>query len=133
MALARLFYTLTPCSLFLQCRLLTERAPSLSDLDDYSPELYSEEEVEEAYAYCLPLIQESMRPSLLVARLCHHIKCQHQAGTQKALAELNGVKLALPMQATIRQSLLETYQPPSEAWQAMIPQLESKVGELIFK
>lgn len=112
---------------------LVEKTPALSDLIDYAPERFSEADVAEAYAYCLPFVQESMRPSLLVARLCHHLQCQHQSSAQDSFQALHGVKLTMPMQNTIRNSLAQPYNTPTEEWLAMIPEFNHELSGLTFR
>jgi hypothetical protein len=111
---------------------LTESCPTLEDLIDYHPDVFSEEDIEAAYAYCLPLVQESMRPSLLVAKLCHCIMCQHLQSAERSFDDLKDVALASAMELTIRQSLADPYKAPSESWQAAIPNLNDRLSRLRF-
>ena len=112
---------------------LTENSPALADLIDYRPEVFSEQDIEDAYGYCISLVQESMRSSLLVAKLCHSIKCQHLDSVYESFRVLMDYELALPMEHTIRQSLAEPYSAPSDHWQAAIPQLNDQLSMLNFR
>jgi hypothetical protein len=106
---------------------VTVQVPLLEDLLDYKPELFSESDVEQAYEYCLPLVQESMRSSLIVAKLCHQIQCQHQQGALRTMQQLEAIRLAPPMRETIMRSLEEPYSPPTSDWQSFVPQLKEKL------
>jgi len=109
---------------------LTLRVPTAEDLLDYSPDSFTEEEVDQAYEYCIPLIQEFMQPSLYVAKLCHHLQCQHKEGSLRAIQNLKGMKISAPMRETIIRSLDEPYISASSSWQACESELRSALSAL---
>lgn len=96
----------------------TKKTPSLSDIPEYSLHYFDEMEVAEAYRYCLPLVHESMRPSLLVAKLCHGLICQQKMTISTAMEELQDYQLSQEMQASIVQSLREGILRTPPSWAA---------------
>jgi hypothetical protein len=110
---------------------LTMKTPDRSDLLAYSPTSFSEEDVTAAYIYCLPLVQDSMKSSLKVARLCHHLMCQHELGSIQAIAALEGDVLSDPMKATIQRYLTETYADPTDSWKRFQPTVMSEMAKLL--
>lgn len=109
---------------------LTRKTPQLSDLAIYSATNFCETDVAAAYEYCLPLVQESMRSSLKVARLCHHLMCQQQLGSLQGIESLAQDTLTKPMADTILRSLEETYEPPSDQWKLFRLDLEKSLQSL---
>lgn len=109
---------------------LTIKTPNRSQLIAYSPTSFSEDDVTAAYAYCLPLVQDSMKSSLKVARLCHHLMCQHEQGSIQAIAALEGDVLSDPMKATIQRSMAETYADPTDSWQRFQPTVMAVLAKL---
>lgn len=110
---------------------VTNKTPALSDLMPYAASAFSEADVAAAYAYCMPLVQESMRTSLKVARLCHHLLCQQQQGALHAIDALAQDVLSKPMKETIQRCCTETYDPPTEHWQTFQPELAAALHSLL--
>jgi len=94
----------------------TTRTPSLSDIPEYSPHSFNEREVCEAYCYCVPMVQRSMRSSLFVAKLCHGLLYHQRMTVTTAVEELRGHRLSQEMQETIVQSLRDGVPTASPDW-----------------
>ena len=96
----------------------TTKTPSLSDIPEYSLTYFNEREVCEAYSYCVPIVQHSMRPSLFVAQLCHGLICHQQLTVTTAIEELRGRRLSWEIQNTIVQSLRDGVSTATPDWAA---------------
>jgi hypothetical protein len=94
----------------------TKKTPSVSDIPEYSLNYFSEREVCEAYSYCVPMVQESMRPSLLVAKLCHGLLSHQTMTVNTAIEELLDNRLSNEMQESIVQSLREGMPTAPPGW-----------------
>jgi hypothetical protein len=94
----------------------TKKTPSVSDIPEYSLNYFNEEAVGEAYRYCIPMVQESMRPSLMVAKLCHGLICHQRRTVTTAIEELGDHQLETGMKETILQSLRYCRPSGSAEW-----------------
>lgn len=110
---------------------MTSKTPALSDLMPYAALAFDEADIAAAYEYCLPLVQESMQSSLKVARLCHHLLCQHQQGALQAIDSLAQDALTKPMMDTIERCCVESYDPPTLQWQTFQPDLRAALHPLL--
>jgi hypothetical protein len=72
-----------------------------------------------------------MQTSLKVARLCHHLLCQHQLGALQAIDSLAQEPLTKPMKETIERCCVETYDRPMLQWQAFQPDLTAALQPLL--
>jgi hypothetical protein len=94
----------------------TRKTPSRSDLHEYSIDSFDETDVVEAYRHCVPMVQESMRSSLGVAKLCHGLICHQALTVTTAVQELSGHQLSQDMQNTIAQSLRDGVRTAPPGW-----------------
>jgi hypothetical protein len=107
---------------------LTTKAPDAGQIPAYTHNYFGEDEVEEAYRYCLPLVQDSMRTSLLVAKLCHGLMCHQQRTVSAGVEELKGHKLSGAMQDTVARCAAKGYGPPPEGWGSFILDIKPKLA-----
>jgi hypothetical protein len=94
----------------------TEKTPSVSDIPKYSLNYFSEEDVLSAYRYCIPMVHESMRPSLMVAKLCHGLICHQRRTVTTAIEELGDRQLETGIKQTILESLKNSRSSGSAEW-----------------
>lgn len=99
---------------------LTRKTPSAEDIPAYAHDFFGPEEVEEAYKYCLPMIQESMRPALLVAKLCHGLMCYQEVIVASAFKGIEHRKLPRNMQETVLRCLTNGYGAPPAGWDSVV-------------
>jgi hypothetical protein len=107
---------------------LTRKTPDARDIPAYTHDFFGPEEVEEAYRYCLPMIQESMRPALLVAKLCHGLMCYQEATVFSALKQLETHKLPRNMQETVLRCMAQGYGTPPPGWDAVVAGLQTRIA-----
>ena len=106
---------------------LTKNNPDARDIPVYTHDFFGPEEVEEAYRYCLPMVQESMRPALLVAKLCHGLMCYQEATVFSALKQLETHKLPRNMQETVLRCMAQGYGTPPPGWDAVVAGLQTRI------
>lgn len=107
---------------------LTKKTPDAKDIPLYTHDFFGPEEVEEAYKYCLPMIQESMRPALLVAKLCHGLMCYQETTVASALKQLEPRKPPRNMQETVLRCMAEGYGTPPPGWDAVVAGLQPRIA-----
>jgi len=106
---------------------LTKKTPDFKDIPIYTHDFFGPEEVDAAYKYCLPMIEESMRPALLVAKLCHGLMCYQETTVASALKELEAHKLPRNMEETVLRCMAEGYGARPPGWISVLAGLQSRI------
>lgn len=103
---------------------ITKQTPPLSEIPAYANDYFTEDEVQEAYRYCLPMVQESMRPSLLVAKLCHGLMCHQRKTVVDAAVALQTRALSQGMKDAIQRSMATGYARAPGGWDAFVTDMK---------
>ena len=95
----------------------TKRTTQPEEIPDFHPGYFTEQDVEKAYEYCLPMVEEPMRVSLLVAKLSHAIAYRQRGVVARTLQQLQQHKgLRRDRRVTIEESLSRSSRNADAAW-----------------
>jgi hypothetical protein len=106
---------------------VTTKALDASQIPAYTHDYFGEAEVEEAYRYCLPMVQDSMRPHLLVSKLCHGLMCHQQKTVNDAIMQLQDVVHHQPFRETIERSMRSGYAATPHGWDSFLADVEPRL------